>query len=113
MSDLDTWLRFIGIIFTQLVIGLGIFAGMRNTNKKVEDVGDTAQHAVDLSAPTGNGYAGKSLGALSRIEGMVGDLVRPGGRLDKIEEELRDARGVMVRHIESHAEQDVRRKSGG
>lgn len=114
-NTLDTWLRFFAIVVTQLVVALGIWANLRSklteAKTKLEDVGDTAQEAVELSRPTANGYAGRTISALTRIEGAVTELARPGGRIDRIQAELQEVRGVVTRHIESHADDNIRRRT--
>lgn len=117
MSDgttLDAWLRFFAIVVTQFVVGFGIWATLKGrlseTAKKVDHVGEIAQEAADLSAPTANGYAGRSLSALARIEGAVTELSRPGGRVDRIQGELHEVRGLVTRHIEGHAAETMRRE---
>ncbi len=109
-STLEAWLQFLAIVVTQFVVGFGIWATLKGrltaVGKNVDHVGEIAQEAADLSAPTANGYAGRSLSALARIEGAVTELSRPGGRIDRVQGELQEVRGLITRHIEEHIRRD-------
>ena len=89
----DAW-AFLGLIVAQGAVIAVAIINNRSTKQKVAEVQETAQEAVDYAKPTGNGFAGKTLGALERIESLVAglktDVRSQGERLD--------------RHLERHAD---------
>jgi hypothetical protein len=90
-------LRFIVIMAGIILTGVGLYVKLRK-------VGGTAQEAVDLSAPTGNGYAATTKSELKEIK----ELVLQGSR-DARERDDRIERKIDG-HIAAHADNDVRRQ---
>lgn len=87
----EVW-TFLGVIVAQAAVIAVAVVNNTSTKRKVAEVQQTAQTAVDQSKPTANGFAGKTLGSLERIESLVAelktDVQRQGERLD--------------RHLEAH-----------
>lgn len=83
----EAW-AFFGVLTT---VSGGVLVEQIRTRKRVE-------HAVELSEPTGDGFAGKVTGALDRIEDRQGDIVR---RLDVVEAQL-------DRHLSDHVAASLR-----
>lgn len=97
----EAW-AFFGVIAAQAAVIAVAVINNRSTKQKVAEVKETAQAAVEYAKPTGNGFAGKTLGSLERIESLVAELktdVRAQGeRLD--------------RHLEAHIERTEDRPRG-
>jgi hypothetical protein len=89
-------LRFLVIMAGIVITGIGLWLSIKK-------VGGTAQEAVDLSAPTGNGYAEHTKADLAEIKALI--------RQGALAAEERDNRieGKIDEHLGDHAQADILR----
>lgn len=90
-------LRFIVIMAGIVITGVGLYV-------KLGKVGGTAQEAVDLSAPTGNGYAATTKAELAEIKALIL------ASAESAEERDNRIESKVDRHLGDHASADLLRR---
>lgn len=90
-------LRFIVIMAGIVLTGAGLYVKLRK-------VGGTAQEAVELSAPTGNGYAAFTKAELAEIKALIMASAQSAEERDNRIESKVDG------HLSAHASADIMRR---
>lgn len=95
-STTEIWLRWsiqLATVIGGLVsLWLTLRGQLRATDSKVEAVREEAAKAAEYSAPTGNGYAAKTLRQQEEMLGM----------LKEMSERVENTQNTLIRHLESH-----------